>query len=56
MFNKSKSDDSLNIPSMTERPPEPSRALDTPGHDARHDDSVRPALDQSVDPVRRGTL
>ena len=31
MFNKSKSDDnSLNIPSMTERPPEPSRALDTP--------------------------
>ncbi|PZO00488.1 MAG: polymer-forming cytoskeletal protein [Alphaproteobacteria bacterium] len=31
MFNKSKSDDnSLNIPSMTERPPEPSRPLDTP--------------------------
>jgi cytoskeletal protein CcmA (bactofilin family) len=31
MFNKSKSDDnSLNIPSMTERPSEPSRALDTP--------------------------
>ncbi|WP_374596528.1 polymer-forming cytoskeletal protein [Brevundimonas sp.] len=30
MFNKSKSDDSLNIPSMTERPPEPARAPDTP--------------------------
>lgn len=30
MFNKSKSDDnSLNIPSMTERPPEPARALET---------------------------
>lgn len=30
MFNKSKSDDSLNIPSMTERPPEPTRAPDAP--------------------------
>ena len=30
MFNKSKSDDSLNIPSMTDRPPEPARASDTP--------------------------
>lgn len=30
MFNKSKSDDSLNIPSMTERPPEPARAPETP--------------------------
>lgn len=30
MFNKSKSDDSLNIPSMTERPPEPARAAETP--------------------------
>ena len=31
MFNKSKSDDnSLNIPSMTDRPPEPARVVDTP--------------------------
>ncbi|MBJ7448412.1 MAG: polymer-forming cytoskeletal protein [Brevundimonas sp.] len=30
MFNKSKSDDSLNIPSMTDRPPEPARAPETP--------------------------
>lgn len=30
MFNKSKSDDGLNIPSMADRPPEPARAPDTP--------------------------